>query len=65
MLDTLLSLTDKTVEVEIDPDRYRPADVPIIYGSAEKLTADTGWTPCFSIDDTIRDVLDEWRERVR
>jgi len=65
MLDTLLSLTDETVEVEIDPERYRPADVPIIYGSAEKLTADTGWTPRFSIDDTIRDVLDEWRERVR
>ncbi len=65
ILDTLLSLSEQTIRIEIDPDRYRPADVPIIYGSAERLTEDTGWKPHYSIDDTIRDVLDEWRERVK
>jgi GDP-4-dehydro-6-deoxy-D-mannose reductase len=64
-LDTLLDLSEHAIRVETDPDRYRPADVPVVYGSSEKLTADTGWTPKFSLDDTIRDVLNEWRERVR
>jgi GDP-4-dehydro-6-deoxy-D-mannose reductase len=65
ILDTLLDLSEHAIRVETDPDRYRPADVPVVYGSSEKLTADTGWTPKFSLDDTIRDVLNEWRERVR
>jgi GDP-4-dehydro-6-deoxy-D-mannose reductase len=65
LLDTLLDLSEHSIRVETDPDRYRPADVPVVYGSSEKLTTDTGWTPKFSLDDTIRDVLHEWRERVR
>lgn len=65
ILDTLLSLSERAIRVEIDPKRYRPADVPVVYGSAEKLTRDTGWTPHFSLNDTIRDVLNEWRERVK
>ncbi len=65
MLDTLLSLSDQLIRVEADPDRYRPADVPVVYGSAEKLMRDTGWAPHFSLDDTIRDVLNEWRERAK
>jgi GDP-4-dehydro-6-deoxy-D-mannose reductase len=64
ILDTLLHFSQRTIKVEVDPDRYRPADVPVIYGSAEKLTRDTGWSQRHSIDDTIHDVLTEWRERV-
>ena len=62
ILDTLLALSECTIRVETDPDRYRPADVPIIYGSADKLTGDTGWSPRISMDETIRDVLNEWRK---
>lgn len=65
MLDHLISLASVAIEVKKDPERYRPADIPVIYGSAEKLQRDTGWTPEISIAQTIEDVLQSWRDRVR
>ena len=62
LVDRLLALSSAAIRVEIDPERYRPADVPIIYGSAEKLRRDTGWQPEIPFDQTIQDVLEEWRK---
>lgn len=61
----LLALSEVPVTIEVDPERYRPVDVPVIYGSAERLRRDTGWEPRIPISQTIHDVLSEWRERVR
>lgn len=65
LVDQLLSLTTAPIEIKTDPERYRPADVPIIYGSAEKLHRDTGWRPLTPLTETVADVLAEWRQRVR
>jgi GDP-4-dehydro-6-deoxy-D-mannose reductase len=35
-----------------------------LYGSPERLRADTGWTPEIPIDTTLADTLAWWRERV-
>jgi GDP-4-dehydro-6-deoxy-D-mannose reductase len=64
LLDTLLDMATTQIEVRTDPARYRPSDIPIIYGSAEKLAQDTGWRPQIPLSQTIRDVLSEWRQRV-
>jgi GDP-4-dehydro-6-deoxy-D-mannose reductase len=63
LVDQLLALTSADIRVEIDPGRYRPADVPVIYGSAEKLQQDTGWQPEIPFEQTIQDVLNEWRQK--
>ncbi len=65
ILDSLLAMTEVEIRVETDPDRYRPADVPIIYGSYRKLEAAIGWRPEIPFEQTLRDVLNEWRARVR
>ncbi len=65
LLDQLLSNTNIHIEVVIDSDRFRPADTPIIYGSAEYLKQHTGWVPEINIERTIKDVLDEWRSIVK
>ena len=62
LVDRLMALANVTIRVEIDPERYRPSDVPIIYGSASKLKQDTGWEPEIPFEQTIQDVLDEWRQ---
>jgi len=63
----ILSLLTKTsglqANVEEDPTKMRPADTPDIFGSHNKLTADTGWQPSIAIEKTIQDVLDDWRSR--
>ena len=65
LLDTLLYFSAETIRVEADPDRLRPSDTPISYCDAGKFTARTGWAPAIPFEQTLRDVLDDWRTRVR
>lgn len=65
VLDTLLNFSTHSIQVEIDPDRMRPTDVPISYCDANKFSARTGWTPEISFEQTLRDVLDDWRQRIK
>ncbi len=64
LVDRLIDHVGMPVEIRRDPDRYRPTDIPIIYGSAAKLQHDTGWSPQIPLSRTIADVLDEWRAHV-
>jgi GDP-4-dehydro-6-deoxy-D-mannose reductase len=64
MLDTLLSFTDAKVEVKHDPSRMRPSDVPILKGDFSKFSKKTGWKPEIPFDQTLKDILNYWRERV-
>lgn len=61
LLDILLSLADVRVEVRSDPTRMRPSDTPVVLGSHDRLTRDTGWTPAIPIVQTLGDILDFWR----
>lgn len=54
-----------TIRHEVDPGRLRPNDVPEVRGSAARLSELTGWAPQVALEDTIRDALAAWRERLR
>jgi GDP-4-dehydro-6-deoxy-D-mannose reductase len=43
--------------IEMDSSRLRPTDVPKVIGNPEKLRRETGWTPQFSLEQTIRDMI--------
>jgi GDP-4-dehydro-6-deoxy-D-mannose reductase len=60
----LLALAGVDLALVPDPDLMRPVDVPVVRGDASKLQATTGWEPRVELDETLRDVLDHWRERV-
>jgi len=40
-------------------------DTPISYGDPTRLRAATGWQPAISFEQTVRDVLEDWRKRVK
>lgn len=61
IVDELRARSSADIKIEVDPKRYRPADIPIIYGSAAKLTRVTGWSAEIPMSQTIDDVLAEWR----
>lgn len=63
--DTLVGMADAAMELRTDPDRLRPVDIPVLRGSNRKLRDTTGWTPAHAIEDTLADLLDESRLRVR
>ena len=64
VLDLLLGMTDKTIEVKQDPLRMRPSDVEILQGDYSKFKEKTGWKPEIPFKRTISDLLDYWREKV-
>jgi GDP-4-dehydro-6-deoxy-D-mannose reductase len=47
-----------------DAELRREGEQPDLYGSPERLRADTGWTPEIPIETTLADTLAWWRERV-
>ena len=63
VLDKLISMAKKPIEVRQDPTRMRPSDTPVICGNHDKLTAHTGWKPELSIDQILADALDHWRKQ--
>lgn len=65
LLDTLLSYSEAEIRVERDPERYRPVDVPLVYGSAAKFRQRTGWKPQIRFEQTLRDTLAYWRDQVQ
>lgn len=65
VLDGLIARVALPVTVALDPARMRPADTPVVLGSHAKLTADTGWTPSCSLDETLDALLAYWRDEVR
>ncbi len=65
ILDKLLGMSRVVVRVEIDASRLRPSDIPILVCDSRRFREDTGWRPERDISDTLREVLDYWRKRVR
>ncbi len=64
LLDALLVLARRPVEVVHDPDRMRPSDLSHLVGDPARLEEATGWRPEISLERTLEDLLSWWRERV-
>ena len=64
ILDCLARHTPLEVRQRTDSARLRDTEVMEIRGSHERLTAATGWQPEIPFEVTLRDTLDDWRERM-
>jgi GDP-4-dehydro-6-deoxy-D-mannose reductase len=60
----LLWLAGTDLQLRPDRELMRPVDVPVVRGDPAKLHAATGWEPTVDLDTTLRDVLDQWRQKV-
>jgi GDP-4-dehydro-6-deoxy-D-mannose reductase len=49
------------VAIEQDPSKMRPSDIPRLWGSHDRLTRDTGWSPAIPLEQTVDDLLAWWR----
>jgi GDP-4-dehydro-6-deoxy-D-mannose reductase len=61
LLDALLRLSPVPIRVEIDPERFRPNDVPVIRGDFSRIRAELGWSPALDLEETLHDTLLWWR----
>lgn len=65
VLSALLALAKVAVRVEEDAARLRPSDIPRAIGDSRRARALLGWAPTMPWEQTLADVLDDWRARVR
>jgi GDP-4-dehydro-6-deoxy-D-mannose reductase len=65
ILDILLTFSTHDIQIEPDPSRMRPSDVPRVVCDASRFHADTGWTPRIPLEQTLFDTLEYWRFRVQ
>lgn len=63
ILSGLLKLSEVSANVAQDPAKMRPSDNLLLYGSNEKLAKDTGWQPEIKLQQTLADVIGDWRGR--
>lgn len=63
ILDTALSFAKVPIKIKQDPARMRASDIPIIEPDVSRIFADTGWKAEISIERTVEDTLDFWRNK--
>ncbi len=64
LADRLLSMAAHPMRLEEDPNLQRPVETPVLRGDATKVRKTTGWIPEIGMDQTLTDLLAEWRTRV-
>ncbi|HYS15389.1 MAG TPA: GDP-mannose 4,6-dehydratase [Candidatus Binatia bacterium] len=66
MLNFLLERSTLShIEVRQDPARLRPSDVPVLRGSREKIERTLGWYGVIPLEQTLADLLEYWRRRIK
>ncbi len=65
VLEALLAMTQARVRVEVDPQRIRPVEIPVSAADIARIRERLGWQPTIPFEQSLRDVLEEWRARAR
>ncbi|MBK8802191.1 MAG: NAD-dependent epimerase/dehydratase family protein [Fibrobacteres bacterium] len=61
--ELLVQFHGGSVELRFDPRRERSTEIPIMVGSAEKLTLATGWLPAIPLRESLRDLWNDMLHR--
>lgn len=61
ILSKLVSMSSSKIKIEKDESLFRPSDSLDLVCDASKFIKLTGWKPRYSIEATLKDTLDYWR----
>lgn len=63
--ETLIKLSGLSdVKQEIDPKLWRPIDIQYQDGDPTKIMTELNWKPAYTIDTTLKDLLDYWVKKL-
>ena len=65
MLDLLLKISKVKVEIKQDSARTRLSDVNVLLGDNTKFCKQTGWKPEIPFEQTLKDLLEYWRGKIK
>jgi nucleoside-diphosphate-sugar epimerase len=64
VLSTLRGLAKCEVPTDVDKNLMRPADFSFKAPDSSKFKRITGWEPIITLQQTLEDILNDWRERL-
>ncbi|MFH1409358.1 MAG: GDP-mannose 4,6-dehydratase [Nanoarchaeota archaeon] len=64
ILDRLLEHSSADVKIVEDETKIRKADIPDLCGDAGKFNKETGWKPEIRFSQTLKDLLEYWRQHL-
>lgn len=64
LADRLVAMALREMRLEEDQALQRPVDVPVLRGDYTKLHKATDWEPQIDLEETLADILAEWRRIV-
>jgi GDP-4-dehydro-6-deoxy-D-mannose reductase len=64
VLNELAALSAADIQIEVDASRMRETDIRVACGNAARARERLDWTPIISWQQTLHDVLDDWRGRL-
>jgi len=64
-LQEMMSQSQKQLSARVDAARVQKNDIPVQVGSFQKLHKVTGWNPRIPLKESLADLLNDWRERVK
>ena len=62
LLEYMISISSAEIKIKIDSAKFRPSDLPVMIGDNTKMKTEIGWTPEIDIQDTLKDLLNYWRD---
>ena len=65
ILQLLIELSTVSIEVVVDPAKYRPNEVDRFAGSNKKLQEAVDWKTQYAFDDSLRNTLHWWRNKYK
>ena len=65
ILERIVALSDKDIEVRVDESKLRPVDVPIIEPDITKIRETVGWEPEIELETTLKETLEYWRRETK
>jgi GDP-4-dehydro-6-deoxy-D-mannose reductase len=65
LADRLVAMATRPMHLHRDASLERPVDIPVLRGDSTRLREATGWSPSIPLEETLVDLLDDWRKRLR
>ena len=65
LIEGLMAHARIPARIVTSPGRQRAGEQPDLYGDPATLRRDTGWFPERTLESTLADTLDWWRDKVR
>ncbi|MGZ3674653.1 MAG: GDP-mannose 4,6-dehydratase, partial [Ktedonobacterales bacterium] len=64
VLDMLVSQSKVPITVRVDPELFRPVDVPVVFADTTRLQHDIRWKPEVPLLNAVIETLNYWRQQI-